>query len=121
MYQKSIKLRPVVSFVTDYNTSRNSEKKPNDLSPVKAPLKEKISVQSANMYDKKFLESKGVPTALEFVSDRDCNISGENQKINKDPKFQKAKSLALINEFLFEMSYTPFLGFIIKDFNGQSF
>jgi hypothetical protein len=113
MYPKSLKLRPLT--LSEQNYSDNAL--PN-ITIKQQPLRELLSIQSANRYDSKMLDNKQIPTAFEFATHKNFLNADEYKKLQDDPQYKKARTLASFQEFLFELSYFPFIKIPMRDFNG---
>ena len=113
MYPKSVKLRPFVSL-----EQGRFDKIPPNVSINQQPLQELLSVQNANRYDPQMLENKQIPTALEFSTHKNFLNPEAYKQLQDDPQYKKARNLALFQEFLFELSYFPFIKIPMRDFSG---
>jgi hypothetical protein len=117
MSPKSIKLRDLAIpeekklHTTSDNPINVSIKKPN--SP-----KDIFTVTKANTYDEKLADERYIATGAEVSTGKIFLTLDDYKESLNDPMIKKARTLAYIHEFLFDLAYVPFIKNPFKDYNG---
>ncbi len=119
--KSSIKLRGLSLFAppTSDNTTSSVSYNFNNFA-IKPPpaISEQVAVNKANAYNPALTEGKRIPTALEFVQNKLYYTPEEYDKVYNDIKIKRGRNLAAVHEFLFDLSYMPFINIPLKGFDS---
>jgi hypothetical protein len=110
-------INKVRSVDTPHNRAKTSDlKKLYNVTLKNDAIKEETSISDANAYDDTLYNHERRPTVLEFSRNKTHLSPEESAKVAKNPIFKEARTIAHIHEFLFSLSYFPFIKIPFKSF-----